>query len=141
MCRSSGRRLSYCSLPPAPSSICVVPSAPRDRSALLRRGAEHLTDVGQVLAAPEQLAIDNKARNAKDPDFLRGAADTAHLHTAGPVRIVGKPRRIAAGVGQYAADHADILDVELALPEALEDRVVVAAEHRVTLAPRVQHAA
>ena len=94
-----------------------------------------------MLAAPEQLAVDNKARDAEHADFLGSAADTVHLHAAGPGRIVGKPQRIDTGFGQDAADHAGILDVELALPEALEDRVVVTAEHRVTLALRVQHAA
>ena len=58
----------------------------------------------------------------------------------GPAEI-WEPRRIGAGFRQHPTDHAGIFDIELTLPEAFEDRVVIAAEYRVSLALRVRHAA
>jgi hypothetical protein len=94
-----------------------------------------------VLAAPEQLAVEYKARHAEHPDRLGGMADAVDLHAAGARRIIGKLGDIGTGFRQHAADHAGILDVELALPEAFEGRVVISPEHIVSLALRVQHAA
>src|SRR5690348_16780002 len=94
-----------------------------------------------MLAAPEQFAVKYETRHAEYPNRLGGTADAVQLCTPRARRIIREPRRIGAGFRQHPADHADILDVELALPEAFEDRVVIAAEDCLTLALRVHHAA
>jgi hypothetical protein len=47
---------------------------------------------------------------------------------------------IGAGLGQDGGHHRRVLDVELALPEALEGDVVVSPQRRFALPLRVQHA-
>src|SRR5215472_2000251 len=110
-------------------------------AALLRRLVEHLADVGQVLAAPEQLAVENKGRYAKNPDLFGGAAYPFEFLPAFLDQIDGKAGGVCTGFGQDGGNDIGILDVELALPEALEYRIVIAAKDAVALPLGVQHAA
>ena len=56
------------------------------------------------------------------------------------LRLCGECRAIGARLRQNGGDDGDVLDIQLAPPEALEHRVVVAAEYRIARALRVQHA-
>src|SRR5262245_27246446 len=94
-----------------------------------------------MLAAPEQLAVEDETRHPEDADRLRGAADSLDLLPALASEIGREARRVGAGLGQHAAHNGDVLDVELAFPEALEGHVVIAPEHRIALALGVEHAA
>ena len=49
--------------------------------------SEHGADVREMLAAPEQLAIENKARHPKNADLLGGAADLVELRPPLPLQI------------------------------------------------------
>src|SRR5215469_16153841 len=102
---------------------------------------EHGADVRKVLATPEKLAVDDKARHPEDALFLGGTADCFDLAQAFVGSISRKASRFGAGLGQYRADDFGVLDVELALPEPLENDVVIAAEDQVALLLRPQHAA
>src|SRR5215472_16327456 len=110
-------------------------------AALLRRLVEHLADVGQVLAAPEQLAVENKGRHAKNPDLFAGAADPFEFLAPLLRQIDGKPGGVCTGFGQDGGNDVGVFDVELALPEALELRVMVTSKDAVALPLGVQHAA
>src|ERR1700744_3024049 len=50
-------------------------------------GGEHCADVGQVFAAPEQLAIDDKGRYAEHADRLGGTRHTVDLARSVGCRI------------------------------------------------------
>src|SRR5215469_1691858 len=89
---------------------------------------EHRADVREVFATPEKLPIDDKARHPKDALFLGGTADCFDLAPAFVGGISRKSSRLGAGLGQYRANDFGVLDVELALPEPLENDVVVTAE-------------
>src|SRR6266404_1683726 len=94
-----------------------------------------------MLATPEQLAIDDETRHPEHPNRLGRAAYPLDLLST-VVRQIGREARgIGAGLGQNGGDNGGIFDVELALPEALEGHVVIAAEHSITLALGVEHAA
>src|SRR6516165_11705998 len=105
-----------------------------------RSGGEHRADVEQVLAAPEELAIDYKARHPKDAVRLGGMADPLQLRPP----LSRHVSREAYGVGtclfEHRPDHAGVLDVELALPKTLEDQVMIAPQHLGSLALDVEHA-
>src|SRR6516225_3708678 len=94
-----------------------------------------------MLAPPEQLAVNNKARHPENADRLRCAANPIELPPPLSRRISREAGGVGAGFRQHRTDHIGILDVELALPEALEDDVVIAAQHRVALALGVEHTA
>src|SRR5215472_3058908 len=125
-------RIGHILLVPARADLAI--------EVFLHPSAEHLTDIGQVFAAPEQLAAYDKGRDAEHPTRLGGTTDAVQLRAPRAFPIVGEPGRIGTRFCQHAADHRDIFDIELALPEAFEDRVVVAPKHRVALAFRMQHA-
>src|SRR5439155_26217811 len=102
---------------------------------------EDVADVGQVLAAPEQFAVDDKRGHAKDALFLGGARDAVDFARPLAGGVVGKPGGIGPGLGEHRGDDRLVLDVELALPEALEDAVVIAAKDPSALSFGVEHAA
>src|SRR5271167_2354238 len=106
-----------------------------------RGGREYPADVGQVFATPEQLAVQDKARHPENADRLGATADPIELLPPLPRRISREAGGVGTGLLQHRADHTGILDVELTFPEALESDVVIAAQHRVALLLRVEHAA
>src|SRR3974390_1683697 len=57
-------------------------------------GAEHLANVGEVLAAPEQPSTEKKSRYAKYAHSLRGSADVLELLPALPRQIRRQSRGI-----------------------------------------------
>src|SRR5262245_35158237 len=92
-----------------------------------------------MLASPEQLAVDHEARHPEHTVRFRGATDCADC-LAKRLCLCGEVRVVRTGLGQYTADDGDVLDVQRALPEALEHDVMVAAEHRVAMLLGIQHA-
>src|SRR5262249_18002037 len=106
-----------------------------------RPRAEYFADVGQVLAAPEQLPVEHKAGHSEDPLFFGSAADIRELARSLPRKIGREPIVVRAGLCQNGADDIGLLDIDLGVPEGLEDDVVVPAQHRIALAIGVQHAA
>ena len=72
-----------------------------------------------MLAAPEQLAIDDETRHAEQADRFRSAADGSHLVSA-DLRLCSECRFIGTGLRQNSGDDGDILDIQLAPPEMLE---------------------
>src|SRR5262249_13436982 len=102
---------------------------------------ETVTNLGQVLPAPEQLAIDYKCRDSKNAERLRCAADAVDFPPPLPRRIGRETCRVGARFREHGPDDGGILDVELALPEAFKCQIMVAAQHRVSLPLRVEHAA
>src|SRR4029077_17324643 len=102
---------------------------------------EDFADIGQVLAAPEKLAVENKGRHPEDPNLLGSATDALDLLPTLPDEISRKTRGIGAGFRQHRVDHIGVLDVEFTLPEALEDGVMITAQDRIALTFGVEHAA
>src|SRR5215472_2669918 len=88
---------------------------------------EHGADVREVLATPEKLAVDDEARHPEDALFLGGTADCFDLAPAFVGAISRKASRVGASLDQNRLQDFGVLDVELALPEPLEDDVVIAA--------------
>ena len=81
-----------------------------------------------------------KVGTPKTP-IASAAADEIELLPTLPDEIGRKTRGIGAGFGQHRADHIGIFDVELTLPEALEDGVMVTAQERIALSFGIEHAA
>src|SRR6516165_12278397 len=94
-----------------------------------------------MLAPPEQLAVNDKARHPENAKRLGRAADPIELLPPLPLQISREAGGVGARLRQHRADHLGMLDVERAFPEALESDVVIAAQHRVALALGIQHAA
>src|SRR5690242_17256365 len=93
-------------------------------------GGEHSADICQMLAAPEQLAIDDKTGHAEHAAFLCRPADHRDL-VAQHWRLTDELGRVGAGFCKHVADDHGVLDIQLALPKPFEDAVVVAAQHRI----------
>src|SRR6266481_3159407 len=93
-----------------------------------------------MLAAPEQLAVEHETGHPENADRFGLATDAFDLLPSLICEVSREVIRIGTGLRQHGADHGGILDVELALPEALEGQVVIAAEHRIALALGVEHA-
>src|SRR6516164_1237278 len=91
-----------------------------------RSGGEHRADIGQVLTAPEELPVHDKARHPENAAFLGGPADPLQLLPPFPRRISREAGSVGAGLREHRTDHARVLDVELAFPETLEGDVVIA---------------
>src|SRR5215472_6955078 len=82
---------------------------------------QHLANVGQMLAAPEDLIVHDECRHTEHAFRLRGAADRGHF-VAPALHLCGERRAIGAGFRQNRGDDRDILDIQFALPEAREYR-------------------
>src|SRR5256885_15827675 len=93
-----------------------------------------------MLAAPEQLAVDHKTRHSENADRFGLASDAFDLLPSLLCEVSREAARIGTCLRQHGADHGGVLDVELALPEALEGQVVIAAEHPIALALGAEHA-
>src|ERR1700730_13659411 len=94
-----------------------------------------------MLAAPEQLAVEDETRNPENADRFGLASDAFDLLPFLLCEVSREAARIGTGLRQHSADHGGILDVELAFPEAFEGQVVIAAEHCIALPLGVEHAA
>src|SRR6516162_17357 len=108
--------------------------SPSGRHNSCRSGGEQRADVGQVLATPEQLAIDDKTRHPEDAVRLGGMANLLQLRPPLPRQIGREARAIGTGLFEHRTDHTRVLDVELALPKTLESQIVIAPQHRASLA-------
>src|SRR3984893_16333885 len=104
-------------------------------------GCEHRLDIGEMLAAPEQLAVEDETRHSENTNRLGHAADALDLLSTVVRQISREARGVGAGLGQHGAHNGGIFDVELAFPEALEDHVVIPAQHRIAPPFGVEHAA
>src|SRR5215471_7036916 len=104
------------------------------------RSSEYFPNIGQVLAAPENFAVDDEARHAEDALLLGFAANAVELGMACTGEIGGETRHVGTGFGEHGGYDRRVLDVELAFPETLEGHVVIAPEHSVVLLLRVEHA-
>src|SRR6516164_1121222 len=97
-------------------------------------------DIGQMLTAPEQLAIDDKARHPEDAFRLGGAANPLQLPPPLPRQVRRKAGSVDTGFFEHRTDHPRVLDVELTLPKALEGQIVIAPQHLASLALGIEHA-
>jgi hypothetical protein len=91
-----------------------------------------------VLAAPDHSAVDDQTRHAEHADRFRGVADGSHLVSTG-LRLCNECWSIGTGFRQNSGEDGDILNIQLAPPETFEHRGVVAAEHGIADALRIQH--
>jgi hypothetical protein len=80
-----------------------------------------------MLLAPEELAVDKEAGNAKDAGRLGRLPDGVVLFPPRSGEVVSKTDDVGAGLAQHALDNRYVLNVQLAPPEALERPVGVAA--------------
>src|ERR1700733_13695243 len=92
-----------------------------------------------MLATPEQLAIHDEGWDAEYAGCFCRATDGGHLVATG-LRLRRECGAIGTGFSEHSGDDGDVLDVQFAFPEPLEYAVIVAAEHFVAGALRVQHA-
>src|SRR6202034_1993893 len=97
------------------------------------------TDVGQMLAAPEQFALDQEARHAEYAGRLRSIVDRFVFAAAFIRQIRVEAGHVRAGFGERRGDHLAIFEVKLTSPEALENPIMVGAELSRALALRPQH--
>src|SRR5579859_3613464 len=91
-----------------------------------------------MFATPEQLAVDDEAGDA---EYAVGFSGTAYGGDFFAQRGRGcEGGTVGAGFVQDGGKGRDILDVEFAFPEALEDCIVVSSEYPGAGATGVQHA-
>src|SRR5689334_14322688 len=83
----------------------------------------------EAIAAPENLAVDDIAGNPEHAERFGLALDALVLAPSLAGKKVHEPRCARSALLDHTRDRIRILDIEFALPEALEHDVVVFAEH------------
>jgi hypothetical protein len=85
---------------------------------------ENRADIGQMLATPEHLSIQDEGRNAEHPICLRRPADLRDLRQSAGEEG-GEARAVGTGLGQHDCERIDILDVQLSLPKLFKNRIMI----------------
>ncbi|HEY4172890.1 MAG TPA: hypothetical protein VGM42_07660 [Rhodopila sp.] len=93
-------------------------------SVLYTSGGEYFENVRQVLAAPEHLSVEHEYWSAEHAIRLRRLTDGHDLGQSGGQER-GESSAISTGRSLFGGQRTDVLDVEGALSEAIENRVVI----------------
>jgi hypothetical protein len=87
----------------------------------------------EPVAAPEQLAVDHERGHAENAGLFGFAANPLQFAPPLAVRELVKGGARGAGLRERLANRFTILDIQLALPEALEHDIVVSAQRTMPL--------
>lgn len=99
--------------------------------------AELLAHHPEPVAAPEKLAVDDEHRHTEDTKLLGFPVNPVQLAPPLAIEEVEERARWRPTLFEHLANRAAIFDIERALPEAFEHKVVVALESPPPL--RIKH--
>ena len=86
-----------------------------------------------MLVAPEQLTVENEARDAEDADLVGMFYDIVVVRLTIARKITLERRTVTARFRHRTGDRVCIVNVELSLPEAVENEIVILPEEAFSL--------